>query len=205
MDWALGWEGVCGVAEAETQLCCGFAVAREAKGTQVVEVALASTFSDWADMVCIPERAAAGNGLHAIEAESSYTCGSAGTLESAVDGDSIGLTGGADAVIACEDLIAEVAGVGAKPPLVDTVVGAEGAAAFGEDFQLAPTAEDKTIDSAGEGLRLGAAARQGAGGKHGCFSFTMRRAGGQSGEIGSEESAGCGWRGERGRRGGGWL
>jgi hypothetical protein len=41
---------------------------------------------------------------------------------------------GADAVVAGEDLVAKVAGIGAETPLVDAVVRTEGAAAFGEDF-----------------------------------------------------------------------
>jgi hypothetical protein len=55
------------------------------------------------------------------------------------------VAGGADALVAGEDLIAEVAGVGAETPLVDAVVGAEGAAAFGEDFEIAPAAERKIV------------------------------------------------------------
>ncbi len=165
--------GECG-AEAETKLGGSFAVAGETKGAEIVQVALASAFGDGADVVGIPEGAAAGDGLHAIEAEAGDTGGSAGTFECVVDGDGVGLAGGADAVVAGEDLIAEVAGVGAEPPLVDAVVGAEGAASFGEDFEFAPTAEREAVGSAREGLRLGSAAGKGAGGKHCCFSFTTR-------------------------------
>ena len=58
---------------------------------------------------------------------------------------------GADAVVAREDLVAEVAGVGAETPLVDAVVAAEGAAAFGEDFEVAPAAEGEVVGAKGEG------------------------------------------------------
>lgn len=60
--------------------------------------------------------------------------GPAGSLEGVVGGDGVDAADGADAAIAGEDLVAEVAGIGAETPLVDAVVGAEGASAFGEDF-----------------------------------------------------------------------
>ncbi len=53
--------------EAETKLGGGFAVAGEAEGTEVGEVALAATFGDRQDVVGVPERTAAGDGLHAIK------------------------------------------------------------------------------------------------------------------------------------------
>ncbi len=59
------------------------------------------------------------------------------------------LADGADAAVAGEDLVAEVAGVGAETPLVDAVVAAEGAAAFGEDFEIAPAAEWQTVGANG--------------------------------------------------------
>jgi hypothetical protein len=51
-------------------------------------------------------------------------------------------------VVAGEDLVAEVAWIGAETPVVDAIVGAEGAAAFGEDFEFAPAAEGKVIGAA---------------------------------------------------------
>jgi hypothetical protein len=47
-------------------------------------------------------------------------------------------------------MVAEVAGVGAEAPLVDAVVAAEGAAAFGEDLEIAPAAQRKTVGAGGE-------------------------------------------------------
>ena len=67
--------------------------------------------------------------------------GASGSFECVVGSDGVDVADGADAVIAGKDLVAEVAGVGAETPLVDTVVTAEGAAAFGEDFEIAPAAE----------------------------------------------------------------
>jgi hypothetical protein len=67
--------------------------------------------------------------------------GSASSFECVIGGDRVYRADGADAVVAGEDLVAEVAGVSAETPLVDAVVAAEGATAFGEDFEIAPTAE----------------------------------------------------------------
>jgi hypothetical protein len=69
----------------------------------------------------------------------------AGSFEGVVGGDCVYRADGADAVVAGEDLVAEVARVGAETPLVDAVVAAEGAAAFGEDFKVAPAAEGKVV------------------------------------------------------------
>ena len=84
---------------------------------------------------------------------------------------------GADAAVAGEDLVAEVAGVGAETPLVDAVVGAEGAAAFGEDFEIAPAAEGQVVGASREGVLCGAAAGEGAGGEHGVFRIGCERLG----------------------------
>jgi len=45
-----------------------------------------------------------------------------GSFEGVVGGDRVDLADGADAVVAGEDLVAEVSGVGAEAPLVDAVV-----------------------------------------------------------------------------------
>jgi hypothetical protein len=62
-----------------------------------------------------------------------------------IGGDGVDVADGADTAVAGEDLVAEVAGVGAEAPLVDAVVGAEGAAAFGDDFEIAPAAEGEIV------------------------------------------------------------
>jgi hypothetical protein len=120
-------------------------VAEEAEGAEVVEVALAAAFGYGADVVGVPEAAACGDGLHAVEIEAGGAGRAAGSFESVVGGDGVDVTDGADAVVASEDLVAEVAGIGAETPLVDAVVGAEGAAAFGEDFKIAPAAEGQVV------------------------------------------------------------
>jgi hypothetical protein len=146
-----------GLAEATAELGGGFAVTEEAEGSEVVEVALASAFGYGADVVGVPQGAAGGDGLHAVEMQTGGAGGTTGSLESVVGGDGVDLAGGADPAVASEDLVAEIAGVGAETPLVDAVVAAEGAAAPGEDFQIAPAAEGKVIGASGEGCLGGVA------------------------------------------------
>ena len=142
------------------------AVAGEAERAEVVEIALAAAFRYGEDVVGVPEGAAGRDGLHAVERESGDAGFAAGSLERVVDGDGIGLAELADAAVAGEDLVAEVSGVGAETPLVDAEVGAEGTAAFGEDFQFAPAAERQAVGSGGELLALGTAAGEGARKRH---------------------------------------
>ena len=130
-----------GETEAGAELGGGFAVAEEAEGAEIVEVALAAAFGYGTDVVGVPEGSAGGDGGHAVEAEAGGSGGAAGSLESGVGGNGVDVAAGADATVAREDLVAEVAGVGAETPLMDAVVRAEGAAAFGEDLEVAPAAE----------------------------------------------------------------
>jgi hypothetical protein len=122
------------LAETLAELGGGFAVAEEAEGAEVVEVALAAAFGYGADVVGVPEAAASGDGFHAIEMQAGGSGGAACSFEGVVGGDGVDVADGADAVVAGEDVVAEVAGVGAETPLVDAVVAAEGAAALGDYF-----------------------------------------------------------------------
>ena len=123
----------------------GFAVAEEAEGAEVVEVALAASFGYGADVVGVPKAAAGGDGLHSVEMQAGGAGGAAGSFEGVVGGDGVDVADGTDAAVAGEDLVAKVAGVGAEPPLVDAVVAAKGTAAFGDDFEIAPAAERKVV------------------------------------------------------------
>jgi hypothetical protein len=149
-------------AEALAELGGGFAVAEEAESAKVVEVALAAAFGYGTDVVGVPEAATGSDGLHAVEAEAGCAGGTSGSLEGVVRGDGVDRADGADAAVAGEDLIAEVAGVGAETPLVDAVVAAKGAAAFGQDFEFAPAAEWQAVGAERESLTRGAPAGEGA-------------------------------------------
>ena len=149
--------------ESEAELGGRFAVARQAQRTEVVEVALAATLGYGTDVVGVPETAAGSDGLHAVEAEAGGAGGASGSFEGVESCDGVDLADGADASVAGEDLVAEVAGVGADTPLVDAVVGAKGAAAFGQDLEVAPAAEGQVVGAAREFVAGGAASGEGAG------------------------------------------
>ena len=162
----------------------GFAVAEETEGAEVVEVALAAALGYGAYVVGVPEAAAGCDGLHAVEAEAGGAGGTSGSLEGVVGGDGVDGADGTDAAVAGKDLIAEVAGVGAETPLVDAVVAAEGAAAFGEDFEFAPAAEGQVVGAEGESVARGTAAGEGARDDH-ADSRIGRQVGFGDGEAGS--------------------
>src|SRR5277367_6652096 len=112
-------------------------MAEETEGAEVVEVALAAALGYGAYVVGVPEATAGGDGLHAVEAKAGGAGRTSGSFECVVGGDGVDGAGGADAVVSGEDLIAEVPWIGAQTPLVNAVVTAEGAAAFGEDLEVA--------------------------------------------------------------------
>jgi hypothetical protein len=140
----------------------GFAVAEEAEGAEVVDVALATAFGYGADVIGVPEAAARCDGLHAVEAESGGANGASGSLEGVIGGDGVDGAYGTDSAVAGENLVAKVAGVGAETPLVNAVVAAEGASAFGEDLEFAPATERQIVGADGESMARGAAAGEGA-------------------------------------------
>ena len=138
----------------------------QAEGAEIVEIALTAAFGYGADVVRIPERAACSDGLQTVEGEAGDAGFAAGALEGGVDGDGIGAAEGADAVIAGKDAVAEVAGIGAEAMLIDTVIGAEGATSFGEDFEVAPAAEGEAVGSESQLGGLDATAGEGARDEH---------------------------------------
>jgi hypothetical protein len=120
-------------------------MAEEAEGAEVVEVALTAALGYGAYVVGVPQAAAGGDGLHAVEAKAGGTGGASSSLERVVGGDGVDGADGADASVAGKDLVAEVAWVGAEAPLVDAVVAAEGAPASGDDLEVAPTTEGEIV------------------------------------------------------------
>jgi hypothetical protein len=92
--------------------------------------------------------------------------GAAGSFEGVVGGDGVDVANGAEASVPGEDLVAEVAGVGAETPLVYAVVGAEGAAPFGENFEIAPAAERQVVGAEWQGRAGGVASGESAGNDH---------------------------------------
>jgi hypothetical protein len=158
--------GGSGAGEALAELGGGFAVAEKAEGAEVVEVALAAAFGYGADVVGVPEAAAGGDGFHAVEMQAGGAGWASGSLKCVPGGDGVDAADGTDAAVAGEDVVAEVAGIGAETPLVDTEIGAEGAATLGEDFEFAPPTEGEIVGAARKGVGGGAASGEGAGGEH---------------------------------------
>lgn len=156
-------------AEALDQLRGRIAVARQAQGTQVVEIALATAFGDWSDMISVPQGSATGDQLHAVERQSGRSRASAGTLERGINGDGVCLADLTHTAITSEHLIAKIARVGAQTPLMDAVVRTKCTSSFGKNLEIAPTAERQPIGSASEQMRGASSAFEGARGQHGGF------------------------------------
>jgi len=153
--------------QALAEVGCDLPMAEEAECSDIVQVALAASFGYWEDVVGIPQAAAGGDGLHPVEAQTCSSRSAAGAFECGVYGYGVGVAGGADSAIASEDLIAEVAGVGAEAPLVNTVVAAEGATTPGDDLKLAPAAERQAVWSLGQGFASGVASLECSRHEHG--------------------------------------
>ena len=139
---------------------------KKTEGPNIIQITLAATLGYRQDVVCVPEAAAAGDRLHAVETETGGSCRASGAFESGVSGNGVDVAYGAAATVAGKDLITEIAGVGAETPLVDAVVAAESTAAFGENLKLAPAAEGQTIWACRKSMAAGAATGKGAGDEH---------------------------------------
>jgi hypothetical protein len=134
-------------------------MAQQAKRPDVIEVALATAFSDRNDMVCLPKAATAGDTFHPVEMQAGFACGAAGAFQRGVGCQRVDPAYGTASAVAREDLVTQITRVGSETPLVHAVVAAEGAAAFGEDLKLAPAAERQAIRSFGKVLAAGMATR----------------------------------------------
>jgi len=141
-------------------------VTQKAQGAKVIEIALAAAFSYGNNVVSIPEASPGGDGLQSIKAQTGSACLPTRPLQRVVSRNRVDIAKGAAAIVAREDLLAQVAGVGAQPPLVYAVIAAEGAAAPSEYLELAPAAERKPIRTSEHILHIGAAARKCTGYRH---------------------------------------
>src|SRR5271157_285820 len=109
-------------------------MAHEAEGAHVGKVALAAAFHDGDNVVGVPQVMAAAPVL--------FELSTGGPVEFALglpQGFGVEAALRADAAIAREDPLAEIAGVGAQLPLIDAGVAAKGAATLG-DRGAAPAA-----------------------------------------------------------------
>jgi hypothetical protein len=97
------------------------AVAEQAQGAEVVQVAFSAAFGYGKNVVGVPERLA-GEPFQSPSSQKLFTLGSAGSPKLPIRGASIGPAEGADAAITLKDLFAKVAGVGTEPPFVDAPI-----------------------------------------------------------------------------------
>jgi hypothetical protein len=160
------------LGSAEPEAEGGHPVAAQAERAQVREVALAAAFDDGDDVIGLPE-GAAGVARQIPIIEQALVRRAAGALQDALGDERVDAATFADAAIAFEHPVAEVAGVGAEPPFVHALIRAEGAAAFG-NFDRAPAAEAAAGGASGEGAIGGGASGHGAAGAHG--SLVIRTA-----------------------------
>ena len=123
-------------------------MAEQTEGTKVIKIALAAAFGDGNDVIGIPKRSARRDGTHAKDAQTFLPGGAACAFEGGEDGQGIGIADRTAALVAGEDLIAQIAGIGAETPLVDAELRAEGAPAPGQDLKIAPAAERQSIGPA---------------------------------------------------------
>ena len=118
-------------------------MADQAQRAEILEVTFAAAFRDGHDMVGIPKRPAR-EPFEAPVCEQLLPVTPSGPLQFEVCGTGIAVADGANAAFSLEDLLAEIAWVGAKTPFVDAPVRAEGEAPR-RHFEVAPAAERTTV------------------------------------------------------------
>ncbi len=137
-------------------------MANETQRSQIVEIALAAAFDDRQNVVGIPQRAP-GKTLKSPSFEQLKAMHAAGSLQFGKGGFGVQAAGFADTAIAGENLIAKIAWIGAKFPLVDAEVGAESEASRGWDFEVAPAAQRSSIGTFFKGGAVGETAGHSSG------------------------------------------
>ncbi len=122
-----------------------FPVAEQAERAQVIEVALAATLRDCADVVSIPQAAAARNRLHPIQPQTGNPGRTASALQGVIGSDRIDLANRADTAITRKHLVAKIPGVGAQTPLMHAVLATEGPATLRQNLKIAPPAKRQPV------------------------------------------------------------
>ena len=118
-------------------------MADQAKGAQIPKVALSSTFDHWQDMIRVPQRLAREPRKAPFGKKLLPVC-TTGSPELPISSAGVGPADRADAAVPTQNLLAEIAGVGAELPFMDTPIRAECESACG-DFQTAPAAESAAV------------------------------------------------------------
>lgn len=149
----------CSLQQALTKSRSDPAMAGQAKRAEIVEVTLASALSHRQDVVGIPERSAACDLFQAVERQACGPGATARTLQCLINRDRIGMAQGAVAMVAGEDLVPQISGVGTQAMLMHAKVRAEGAPARGNNLELTPTAECAAVFAAGQSTGTDSSAR----------------------------------------------
>jgi hypothetical protein len=136
------------------------AMAAQAEGTDILEIALASAFDDGNNMIRIPETFARP-ATQAPMLEKRGTICAARVAEFASRRNRIDSAGGADAAIAFENLFTEICRLRAQFPLVHAELGAEGVAAT-RHLKRTPATQATTVGAARNGVAINPTASHGA-------------------------------------------
>jgi hypothetical protein len=143
------------------------AMAAQAEGADVGEVAFATAFDDGHDVIGVPERFARTS-AEAPMREERGAAGPSGEAQLAGSSDGVDAAIGADAAIALEYLFANIGGLGAELPLVNAELRAKREAAP-RDFEGTPAAEAATIGAAWDEFAVDPTALHGPHGAHKLF------------------------------------
>jgi len=135
-------------------------VAEQAQGADVLQIAFASAFYHRNNVSRVPKRFSA-NPLQSPTCEQLLPVRPARSLQVEIGGAAINTANRADALIASEYLLAQVAGVGTQTPFMDAPVRAERESAR-RDLQIAPAAESPAILPFIKGGSIGKPAGHGA-------------------------------------------
>jgi hypothetical protein len=146
----------------------------QAKRAQVIEIALSAAFCHRTNVIGIPQGAPAVHMCHPVERKSGRTVISASFLQSREDGYSISLAEGADAMIAGEDLIAQVSRIRTQTVLMHAVVRAEGTPPPVQNLKLTPAAQRQAVHTLRQFGALQSSAWHGAG-EHGSLRIPAPR------------------------------
>lgn len=148
------------------------AMAEQAQGPQIFEIALTSALDDGHDVVRVPETFS----RHSFEAPSFQQLqpqDPSRTAKFRVGSLRIGAADGADAVITLEDFLAKIAGVGAKTPFMHAPIRAEGEPA-GRNFQIAPPAQGSAVFALDQRVAVCCPTGHGSGGARDHNIFSIR-------------------------------
>jgi hypothetical protein len=139
-------------------------MAAQAERTDVFKIAFATAFRNRQDVIRIPQRPAADS-FQAPVSKEFLPPRIFGSLESDVGLHGVGPAEHTYSLVTQEDLLAQVPGVRAQTPLVNTILGTEGEAP-GRHFKRAPAAKTASVFSFRQRISMDVSARHRSLGAH---------------------------------------